>query len=62
MPRGARRAAANSASLIGAGSVHQISGGVGAAMDPRRFLKPGDVVRVEIDRLGHIEGTMQAEG
>lgn len=37
-------------------------GGVGAAMDPRRFLKPGDVVRVEIDRLGHIEGTMQAEG
>ena len=37
-------------------------GGVGAAMDPRRFLAPGDVVRVEIDRLGHIEGTMQAEG
>ena len=36
-------------------------GGVGAAMDPRRFLAPGDVVRVEIDRLGHIEGTMQAE-
>ena len=37
-------------------------GGVGAAMDPRRFLQPGDVVRIEIDRLGHIEGTMQAEG
>jgi len=37
-------------------------GGVGAAMDPRRFLAPGDVVRVEIDKLGHIEGTMQAEG
>jgi 2-keto-4-pentenoate hydratase/2-oxohepta-3-ene-1,7-dioic acid hydratase in catechol pathway len=37
-------------------------GGVGAAMDPRRFLAPGDVVRIEIDRLGHIEGTMQAEG
>lgn len=36
-------------------------GGVGAAMDPRRFLAPGDVVRIEIDRLGHIEGTMQAE-
>lgn len=37
-------------------------GGVGAAMDPRRFLQPGDVVRVEIDDLGHIEGTMVAEG
>ena len=37
-------------------------GGIGAAMDPRRFLKPGDVVRVEIDRLGHIEGIMVAEG
>ncbi|MFM2271446.1 MAG: hypothetical protein RL702_511 [Pseudomonadota bacterium] len=36
-------------------------GGVGAAMDPRRFLAPGDVVRIEIERLGHIEGTMQAE-
>ncbi len=37
-------------------------GGVGAAMDPRTFLQPGDVVRCEIDRLGHIEGVMQAEG
>ena len=37
-------------------------GGVGAAMDPRQFLKPGDVVRVEVDGLGHIEGTMVAEG
>lgn len=37
-------------------------GGVGAAMDPRQFLKAGDVVRCEIDRLGHIEGTMIAEG
>ena len=37
-------------------------GGIGAAMDPRRFLAVGDVVRVEIDKLGHIEGTMQAEG
>lgn len=37
-------------------------GGIGAAMDPRRFLQPGDVVRCEIDRLGHIEGTMVAEG
>ena len=36
-------------------------GGVGATMDPRRFLQPGDVVRCEIDGLGHIEGTMIAE-
>ncbi len=37
-------------------------GGVGAAMDPRQFLQPGDVVRIEIDELGHIEAPMQAEG
>ena len=36
-------------------------GGVGAAMDPRQFLKAGDVVRCEIDGLGAIEGTMVAE-
>lgn len=37
-------------------------GGIGAAMDPRRFLQPGDIVRCEIERLDHIEGTMVAEG
>jgi 2-keto-4-pentenoate hydratase/2-oxohepta-3-ene-1,7-dioic acid hydratase in catechol pathway len=37
-------------------------GGIGAAMDPRQFLKAGDVVRIEIDRLGAIEGVMVAEG
>ena len=37
-------------------------GGIGAAMDPRQFLKAGDVVRTEIDGIGHIEGTMVAEG
>jgi len=37
-------------------------GGVGAAMDPRRFLKAGDVVRCEIEGLGHIEGIMVGEG
>jgi 2-keto-4-pentenoate hydratase/2-oxohepta-3-ene-1,7-dioic acid hydratase in catechol pathway len=36
-------------------------GGVGAAMDPRLFLKAGDVVRCEVDGLGHIEGKMVAE-
>lgn len=36
-------------------------GGIGAAMDPRQFLKSGDVVRCEIEGLGHIEGTMTAE-
>lgn len=37
-------------------------GGVGAAMDPRQFLKPGDVVRCEVDGLGFIEGAIVAEG
>jgi 2-keto-4-pentenoate hydratase/2-oxohepta-3-ene-1,7-dioic acid hydratase in catechol pathway len=37
-------------------------GGVGAAMDPRQFLKPGDTVRCEIDRLGAIEATMASAG
>jgi 2-keto-4-pentenoate hydratase/2-oxohepta-3-ene-1,7-dioic acid hydratase in catechol pathway len=36
-------------------------GGVGAAMDPRQFLKAGDTVRCEIDGLGAIEATMIAE-
>jgi len=36
-------------------------GGIGAAMDPRQFLKAGDVVRCEVDGLGHIEATMVAE-
>ena len=29
--------------------------GVGVAMDPRRFLNPGDVVRIEIAEIGYIE-------
>jgi 2-keto-4-pentenoate hydratase/2-oxohepta-3-ene-1,7-dioic acid hydratase in catechol pathway len=29
--------------------------GVGAVMNPPRFLKTGDIVRVEIDRIGHLE-------
>lgn len=33
-------------------------GGIGAAMDPRTFLKPGDVVRCEIEALGAIEAPM----
>lgn len=36
-------------------------GGVGAAMDPRQFLKAGDVVRCEIDQLGAIEAAMAQE-
>lgn len=36
-------------------------GGIGAAMDPMVFLKEGDVVRVEIDGIGDIEGVMKAE-
>ncbi|MBS0473231.1 MAG: fumarylacetoacetate hydrolase family protein [Proteobacteria bacterium] len=36
-------------------------GGVGAAMDPRRFLKAGDKVRCEVDSLGAIEAVLAAE-
>jgi 2-keto-4-pentenoate hydratase/2-oxohepta-3-ene-1,7-dioic acid hydratase in catechol pathway len=36
-------------------------GGIGAAMTPRQFLKAGDVVRCEIDGLGHIENRFEAE-
>lgn len=36
-------------------------GGVGAAMSPRQFLKAGDVVRCEVDRIGAIEATLTAE-
>lgn len=36
-------------------------GGIGAAMDPRQFLKPGDIVRCEIDKLGAIEASLVAE-
>jgi 2-keto-4-pentenoate hydratase/2-oxohepta-3-ene-1,7-dioic acid hydratase in catechol pathway len=36
-------------------------GGVGAAMKPPRFLKAGDIVRCEIERLGAIEAVLQDE-
>jgi 2-keto-4-pentenoate hydratase/2-oxohepta-3-ene-1,7-dioic acid hydratase in catechol pathway len=35
--------------------------GVGAAMKPASWLVEGDVVRVEIDKLGHIENTVVPE-
>jgi len=35
--------------------------GVGGAMSPPRFLAAGDVVRVEIERIGHIENRVIAE-
>jgi len=35
--------------------------GVGAAMQPPSFLKVGDVMRAEIDGLGHIENVVIAE-
>ena len=35
--------------------------GVGGAMQPPRFLVAGDVVRVEIERVGRIENTVIAE-
>ena len=35
--------------------------GVGALMDPPRYLAPGDRVRVEIEGLGHIENPVIEE-
>ncbi len=35
--------------------------GVGEGFTPKRYLRPGDVVRVEIDGLGHIENRVVAE-
>ncbi|HKI75021.1 MAG TPA: fumarylacetoacetate hydrolase family protein, partial [Pseudomonadales bacterium] len=35
--------------------------GVGAAMDPPNFLKAGDVVRIEIEKLGAIENPIVKE-
>ena len=35
--------------------------GVGEGFTPKRYLQPGDVVRVEIDGLGHIENRVIAE-
>jgi 2-keto-4-pentenoate hydratase/2-oxohepta-3-ene-1,7-dioic acid hydratase in catechol pathway len=36
--------------------------GVGAAMDPPRFLEPGSTVRIEIERVGVLENPVVAEG
>jgi 2-keto-4-pentenoate hydratase/2-oxohepta-3-ene-1,7-dioic acid hydratase in catechol pathway len=36
-------------------------GGAGFAMDPPQFLEPGDVVRVEIERIGAIENAVVQE-
>ena len=36
-------------------------GGVGMAMKPMTMLKAGDVVRGEVDGLGHIEASFVAE-
>jgi 2-keto-4-pentenoate hydratase/2-oxohepta-3-ene-1,7-dioic acid hydratase in catechol pathway len=36
-------------------------GGIGAAMDPRQFLKSGDIVRCEVDGLGAIEASMEQD-
>lgn len=35
--------------------------GVGEGFTPKRYLQPGDLVRVEIDGLGHIENRVVAE-
>jgi len=35
--------------------------GVGALMEPPQFMKEGDVVRIEIENIGHIENTVIRE-
>ena len=45
----------------GAGKDHLGPGGIGAAMKPMQFLKAGDVVRIEIERLGAIENPCAPE-
>ena len=35
--------------------------GVGMAMDPPAWLVPGDVVKIEIDKLGYIENNVIAD-
>ncbi|WHZ10686.1 MAG: Fumarylacetoacetate hydrolase family protein [Burkholderiaceae bacterium] len=35
--------------------------GVGVAMKSQRFIKAGDVMRVEIDGIGHVENLVVAE-
>ncbi|USG64336.1 fumarylacetoacetate hydrolase family protein [Brevibacillus ruminantium] len=37
-------------------------GGVGVARDPQVFLKDGDVVRIEIDRIGALENRVRKAG
>lgn len=37
------------------------SSGVGAAMKPPKFLKAGDVVRIEIEKIGMIENRVEPE-
>jgi ureidoglycolate lyase len=36
-------------------------GGIGAAMKPAKFLRQGDRVRVEIERLGALDNPCEAE-
>jgi 2-keto-4-pentenoate hydratase/2-oxohepta-3-ene-1,7-dioic acid hydratase in catechol pathway len=36
--------------------------GVGAARNPQRWLRPGETVRVEIERLGSLENPVVAAG
>ena len=36
-------------------------GGVAAVMKPPKWLKPGDVVRIEIEHIGHIESRIISE-
>ena len=36
--------------------------GVGFAMDPKRFLKPGDVVETDVAGVGVLSNTVELDG
>ena len=36
-------------------------GGVGMGFNPPKYLRPGDVVRIEVDKLGHLEAPFVPE-
>ena len=47
--------------VVDLSSVAGTPAGVGAAMQPPQFLKAGDLVRIEIEKLGHLEGRVVQE-
>ena len=38
-----------------------LTGGVGMAAKPQRWLKPGDVVTIDIEKIGQLTNEVEAE-